>query len=193
MGRKRKGAISRLKNLGIHATKKQRIEESFIEHEDTVYEEFKMSQAPIHEDSGSDSSFCPVSPGSISSTSSSSSCSIQSIEKEDEIHEDSKLLSFIAKMKDNMLRYSRSLLDKSRPSRYKLGKPPARTLRDRKSRVEKQTAALRAAGFPTLTTFFKSKSGTMDLHAATLEIVELGSPASQQPEEEERGRGEERE
>ena len=111
----------------------------------------ELADLEVIEQYDSDSSIHATgSPASISSISSSTQLS-----NDAESEKDSAVVAFMRKMQENLTKYTKSLLERSRPSRYKkMGKQAARTERQHRQIIRQETATLRAAGFGDIRKFF---------------------------------------
>ncbi|KIJ38323.1 hypothetical protein M422DRAFT_258974 [Sphaerobolus stellatus SS14] len=119
MPKKWKGDLARIQNLGGNVLKRQRAAE------DEMQKEIHIKDVPeplniIHFDlDDSDASSYALSLASITSVSSSVESASESESESDddvEIEKNAGILTFIGKMKANMDHYTKSLLQKSRPS-----------------------------------------------------------------------------
>ena len=128
--------------------------------------------------------YAPGSPASVSSISSTSQRSNDLLE-DVEIEQDAAVLAFIHRMRENVVKYTKSLLERARPSRYKkIGKQAPRTERQHRQVIRQKTAALRAAGFSDIRNYFKTNSQT-SMESGSVDWTQLNQAAEEEEAESE--------
>jgi len=134
---------------------------------------------------------------SYASSITSVSTSPSEIQSDDsELQQEAEVLTFIAKMKQNMSSYLQSIKERAQPVRYnKTGKPTSRTKRHQKQQIVKRTKAYWAAGYQDISSFFQRKAsasqGSVEITSSMSDLEITAEPPTKDHQEEEEESSEE--
>ncbi|KIJ36427.1 hypothetical protein M422DRAFT_261165 [Sphaerobolus stellatus SS14] len=188
MGRRKNGVIARLKSLRKHAEKKKSqqpaldLDESFdgdiMSQLQSEVPELSAEQGDLDlepavlddiESQDSDSTFYSFSSGNDSG----SSLSSLNMELDDiEIKNEAQLLTFVARMKDNLSQHLKALKNRIHPTRHNKANPAERTKRYRKQKFDTSRKAYRAAGYADIGSYFQNHdSGRSTASSSSIESI----------------------